>query len=41
MSIPVLGMKLWNSLNESLVTIMSKYTFKRHYTNILIGKYIT
>ena len=40
MSIPVLGVKLWNSLNESLVTIMSKYTFKRHYTNILIGKYI-
>ena len=40
MSIPVLGVKLWNSLNKSLVTIMSKYTFKRHYTNILIGKYI-
>ena len=39
MSIPVLGVKLWNSLNESLVTIMSKYTFKRHYINILIGKY--
>ena len=39
MSIPVLGVKLWNSLNESLVNIMSKYTFKRHYINILIGKY--
>ena len=39
MSIPVLGVKLWNSLNESLVHIMSKYTFKRHYINILIGKY--
>ena len=33
------AMKLWNSLNESLVNIMSKYTFKRHYINILIGKY--
>ena len=30
MSVPVLGVKLWNSLNESLVSIMSKYTFKRH-----------
>ena len=39
MSIPVLGVKLWNSLNESLINIMSKYTFKRHYINILIGKY--
>ena len=39
MSIPVLGVKLWNSLDESLVNIMSKYTFKRHYINILIGKY--
>ncbi|KAK2192589.1 hypothetical protein NP493_26g03050 [Ridgeia piscesae] len=38
-TIPVLGVKLWNSLNESLVSIMSKYTFKRHYINILIGKY--
>ena len=34
MSIPVLGVKLWNFLNESLATIMSKYTFKRHYINI-------
>ena len=39
MSIPVLGVKLWNSLNESLVSIMSKYKFKRHYFNIIIGKY--
>ena len=38
-SITVLGVKLWNSLNESLVSIMSKYTFKRHYINILIGIY--
>ena len=39
MFIPVLGVKLWNSLNESLVSIMSKCTFKRHYINILVGKY--
>ena len=39
MFIPVLGVKLWNSLNESLVSKMSKYTFKHHYINILIDKY--
>ena len=33
MSIPVIGLKLWNSLNESLVSIMTKYIFKRHYIN--------
>ena len=41
MSIPVLGVKLWNSLNESLVSIMSKHKFRHHYINILIGKYTT
>ena len=40
MSIPVLGMTLWNSLNASLVSIMSKYMFKRRYVNILVSKYI-
>ena len=40
MAIPVLGVKLWNSLNASLVSIMSKYIFKRHYVNILVNKYI-
>ena len=32
----ILGVKLWNSLNESLVSKMSKYTFKRHYIFLLI-----
>ena len=40
MSIPVLGLKLWNSLNSSLVSIMSKYIFKRHYVSTLVSKYI-
>ena len=38
-AIPVLGVKLWNSLNESLVSIMSKCTFRRHDINIIVGKY--
>ena len=29
---------MYSSLNESLVNTMSKYTFKRHYINILIDK---
>ena len=40
MSIPVLGVKLWNSPNSSLVSITSKYIFKRHYVSILVNKYI-
>ena len=39
-SIRVLGVKLWNSLNASLVSVMSKYIFKCHYVNIFMSKYI-
>ena len=36
----VLGVKLWNSLNGSLVSVTSKYIFKRHSVNIFVSKYI-
>ena len=38
-SIPVFGVKVWNSLNASLASITSKYIFKRYYANILVSKY--
>ena len=39
MSIPVPGVKLWNSLNESLVNIMSKNIHLNVITLIYSGKY--
>jgi len=39
-AISLLGVKLWNSLNISLVNITSRYMFKCHYVNILLSKYI-
>ena len=40
MSLPVLGVKLWNSLSTSLTNVISLYTFRRVYTNTLLSNYI-
>ena len=39
-SIHVLGVTLWNSLNTLLVSITLKQIFKCHYINVLLSKYI-
>ena len=40
MSLPVLGVKLWNSLSTSLTSVRSLYTFKRVFTNTLLSNYV-
>ena len=40
MSLPVIGVKLWNSLSTSLTSVRSLYTFKRVYTNTLLSNYV-
>ena len=40
MALPVLGVKLWNSLCTSLTCVISLYKFKRLYFNILLSKYV-
>ena len=39
MALPVLGVKLWNSISISLTSVRSLYTFKRLYVNTLLSNY--